>query len=67
MVVGGRPAGQVTAPALAEARHDDRMAWVPVALATDGASITISDEAKTIAATITTKPFYDPEGEVLRS
>lgn len=68
VVVGGRPAGQVTS-----SRRSPKlgttigMAWVPVALATDGASITISDEAKTIAATITTKPFYDPEGEVLRS
>ena len=26
-----------------------------------------SDEGRTIAATVTTKPFYDPEGAVLRS
>jgi aminomethyltransferase len=68
VVVGGKPAGQVTS-----ARRSPKlgasigMAWVPVELASDGASITISDEARTIAATVTTKPFYDPEGEVLRS
>jgi glycine cleavage system aminomethyltransferase T len=43
------------------------MAWVPSALATDGAALTISDAGQTIAATVTTKPFYDPEGAVLRA
>ena len=64
----GTPAGQVTS-----SRHSpvlDRtigMAWVPEALAHDGARITISDEGKTLTAEIQTKPFYDPDGEVLRS
>jgi sarcosine oxidase subunit alpha len=64
----GAPAGQVTS-----SRHSpvlDRtigMAWVPEALAHDGAKITISDEGRTLIAEIQTKPFYDPEGEVLRS
>ena len=43
------------------------MAWVPAAQAVDGATITISDEAVSHAATVTTSPFFDPEGEVLRS
>ena len=43
------------------------MAWVPAALAADGAAITISDEGTQHAATVTTSPFFDPEGEVLRS
>ena len=43
------------------------MAWVPNALAHDGARITISDEGKLLDAEIQTKPFYDPDGEVLRS
>jgi sarcosine oxidase subunit alpha len=43
------------------------MAWVPAAQASDGAMITISDEGATYTATVTTSPFFDPEGEVLRS
>ncbi len=64
----GSPAGQVTS-----ARHSpvlDRtigMAWVPAALAHDGAKITISDVGRQLAAEIQTRPFYDPDGEVLRS
>jgi sarcosine oxidase subunit alpha len=68
VLAAGKPAGQVTS-----ARRSPKlgasigMAWVPVALAGDGATITISDESRTFPATVTTKPFYDPEGEVLRS
>jgi sarcosine oxidase subunit alpha len=43
------------------------MAWVPAVQATDGETITISDEGATYSATVTTSPFFDPEGEVLRS
>ena len=43
------------------------MAWVPTAQAEDGAGITISDKGATYEATVTTSPFYDPDGEVLRS
>jgi glycine cleavage system aminomethyltransferase T len=43
------------------------MAWVPAALASDGEQITISDGDWRYDATVQTKPFYDPEGEVLRS
>ena len=39
----------------------------PRGLAEDGAQITISDEGRTLTAEIQTKPFYDPDGEVLRS
>jgi sarcosine oxidase, subunit alpha len=64
----GEPAGQVTS-----ARHSRQlgrvigMAWVPAALAADGASITISDDRRTLRAAVVTKPFFDPDGEVLRS
>jgi sarcosine oxidase subunit alpha len=64
----GLPAGQVTS-----ARHSPvlgrtiGMAWVPNAIARDGAGITISDEGRQLHGEIQTKPFYDPEGEVLRS
>jgi sarcosine oxidase subunit alpha len=62
------PVGQVTS-----ARHSRQlgrvigMAWVPAALASDGAAITISDDGRTLRAEVLTKPFYDPDGEVLRS
>ena len=68
MAQNGGPMGQVTS-----ARRSRQlgavigMAWVPAALAEDGATITISDEGARHAATVTTSPFFDPEGKVLRS
>jgi sarcosine oxidase subunit alpha len=65
---GDGPVGQVTS-----ARFSPQlggvigMAWVPVSLAKDGASVTISDEGRRLQAEVVTKPFYDPDGEVLRS
>jgi sarcosine oxidase subunit alpha len=62
------PGGQVTSsrrsPQLGKVIG---MAWVPSVQAADGTSITISDEGATYAATVTTSPFFDPDGEVLRS
>jgi sarcosine oxidase subunit alpha len=64
----GTPAGQVTS-----ARHSPvlgrtiGMAWVPEPVARDGARITISDDGRTLSAEVQTRPFYDPDGEVLRS
>jgi sarcosine oxidase, subunit alpha len=43
------------------------MAWVPSPLARDGSRVTISDEGTRLTAEIQTRPFYDPDGEVLRS
>ena len=43
------------------------MAWVPSRQARDGETIRISDRGSEYDATVTTKPFYDPEGEVLRA
>jgi sarcosine oxidase, subunit alpha len=65
---GDGPVGQVTS-----ARFSPQlggvigMAWVPAALAKDGSRVTISDEGKRLEAEVVTKPFYDPDGEVLRS
>jgi sarcosine oxidase subunit alpha len=64
----GEPVGQVTS-----ARHSRQlgqvigMAWVPAERAHDGAAITISDEDRKLRASVMTRPFYDPDGEVLRS
>ena len=64
----GKPAGQVTSarrsPKLNQAIG---MAWLPAAQAVDDARIHISDVGSTFEARVTTKPFYDPEGAVLRS
>jgi sarcosine oxidase, subunit alpha len=68
MPENGSPMGQVTS-----ARYSQKlgrvigMAWVPAALAKDGARITISDEERRIEGEVQTKPFYDPDGEILRS
>jgi aminomethyltransferase len=65
---GDSPMGQVTS-----ARYSQKlgkvigMGWVPAALAKDGAKCTISDNGRRISAEVVTKPFYDPDGEVLRS
>jgi sarcosine oxidase subunit alpha len=64
----GTAAGQVTSAR--RSRQLDRvigMAWVPAALATDGATITIADNGTRSAGSVITEPFFDPEGEVLRS
>jgi sarcosine oxidase subunit alpha len=65
---GGAPAGQVTS-----ARRSPKlgrvigMAWVPAALAHEGAAITIADNGLAHVASVRTEPFYDPGGERLRS
>jgi aminomethyltransferase len=64
----GDPAGQVTSARFSPVL--DRvigMAWVPSPLARDGARVTISDQGRMMNAHIQTRPFYDPDGEVLRS
>ena len=68
MDAGGAPVGQVTSSRFSPVL--DRvigMAWVPSPLARDGSQVTISDEGTTMRAEIQTRPFYDPDGEVLRS
>ena len=43
------------------------MAMVPPEMVVDGAALTISDRGARIRAEVQLAPFYDPEGEVLRS
>jgi len=68
VVVEGEPAGRVTS-----ARFSPRLeqaiglAWVPTALAREGVAITIVDGARELPAAVTTRPFYDPDGELLKS
>ncbi len=68
IVRDGVAAGQVTSSRYAPKL--DRvigMAWVPTDLAVDDAQVQISDAGRILEARVTTRPFYDPEGEVLRS
>ena len=64
----GEPVGRVTS-----ARHSEAaggiigLAWVPAEKATEGANITIRINESLTKAEITLKPFYDPDGELLRS
>ncbi len=68
MPSNGSPMGQVTS-----ARYSEQlgqvigMAWVPASLAKDGARILISDEDMRVEGEVQTRPFYDPDGEILRS
>ncbi len=64
----GMAAGQVTSAR--RSRQLDRvigMAWVPVTLAGDGSTITISDNDSRLIGSVVTQPFHDPAGELLRS
>jgi sarcosine oxidase subunit alpha len=64
----GTPTGQVTSSRRSpKLGRTIGMAMVPAADAQEGATITISDRDRRFAATVTTKPFYDPDGELLRS
>jgi sarcosine oxidase, subunit alpha len=43
------------------------LASVPADAATEGGRITISDAGRRVDAIVSTRPFYDPDGEVLRA
>ncbi len=68
VVVDGRPAGRVTS-----ARRSERaglivgLAWVEPDRAQEGAPFAIRSDGATIAAQVALAPFYDPQGERLRS
>ncbi len=68
VLVDGAPAGRVTSSRFSpKLGHVIGIAWVPAELARDGAGITIADNGHRLSATVTTKPFYDPDGTRLRS
>jgi sarcosine oxidase subunit alpha len=64
----GKVVGQITssrhAPKLCRAIG---LAMVDPELADEGTRITISDAGTQLSAAVTRKPFYDPDGELLRS
>jgi len=68
IVLGGRSAGRVTSARLSP--HLGRaigMAWVRPELAQEGAEIEIKVDGGVANARVRLKPFFDPEGERLRS
>jgi sarcosine oxidase, subunit alpha len=68
IVVDGAPAGRVTSCRVsAVLGMTVGFAWVPARLAADGAEIGISSNGRVLRATVTTAPFYDPDGERQRA
>jgi len=67
VVVADGPVGRVTSSRFSpRLKKTIGMAWVPVALAEDGASITLADNGRRLDAKVQTTPFYDPDQERLR-
>jgi sarcosine oxidase subunit alpha len=68
IVVGGRPGGRVTSSRWsAQLGKAIGMAWVPPDLAEDGAEIAIKVDGGVEKARVRLRPFFDPDGEHLRS
>jgi len=68
VVIDGRPAGRVTSSrSSAELRKAIGLAWVPPALAEEGARIEIRMNGSLERAAVRLQPFFDPKGERLRS
>jgi len=68
VVCEGRPAGRVTSARWSDAAgRAIGMAWVPAQLAEEGRAIEIKVADRLERATVRLRPFYDPDGERLRS
>jgi sarcosine oxidase, subunit alpha len=68
IVVDGRPGGRITSARFSpQLRKVIGMAWVPVDLAEDGADLLIKVDGGYEKASVRLTPFFDPEGERLRS
>jgi sarcosine oxidase subunit alpha len=64
----GAPAGQVTSARRSpKLERSIGLAMIPSDAAVEGREIVISDADRRFGAVVTTAPFYDPEGEALRS
>jgi sarcosine oxidase subunit alpha len=64
VVLDGAPAGRVTSCRTSEVLGKTvGLAWVPPEIAEDGARFGIASNGSVVRATVTTAPFYDPEGE----
>jgi sarcosine oxidase subunit alpha len=68
IVVDGRPGGRITSARFSpQLRKVIGMAWVPVDLAEDGADLLIKVDGGYEKASVRLTPFFDPDGERLRS
>jgi sarcosine oxidase subunit alpha len=68
IVVDGQPAGRVTSARWSEAVGKAvGMAWVPASLAEEGAKIEIKVDGRLQQASVRLHPFFDPDGDRLRS
>ncbi len=68
IVVDGKSAGRVTSVRYSEElRKVVGLAVLPIELADEGTEIDIRVDGALEKATVTTRPFFDPEGERLRS
>jgi len=67
VVVNGQPAGRVTSSRFSPIQNAAiGLAWVKVSEAREGASIYVRVDEKLAPASVTMRPFYDPEGLRLR-
>ena len=68
IVVDGRPGGRVTSSRFSpELQRTVGLAWVPPELAHDGADLLMKVNGRFEKAHVRLRPFFDPEGERLRS
>ena len=68
VVSGGAPVGRVTSARRSPTTGKGfGLAWVPVDLAEEGRRISVLIDQKPAPAQVTLRPFYDPDGERLRS
>jgi sarcosine oxidase subunit alpha len=68
IVLDGRPAGRVTSARWSEqVGRAVGMAWVPAALAEEGHALEIRVDGRLERASVRLRPFFDPDGEKLRS
>ena len=67
IVADGRPVGRVTSARWSDAVHRAiGLAWVPAALADEGAPLEIKVNGRLEQASVRLRPFFDPDGERLR-
>jgi sarcosine oxidase subunit alpha len=68
IVLDGRPAGRVTSARWSEqVGRAVGMAWVPAALGEEGRTLEIKVDGRLERASVRLRPFFDPDGEKLRS
>jgi glycine cleavage system aminomethyltransferase T len=68
VVIDGRPGGRVTSARFSEQLgRAIGMAWVPAELAEEGASLQLRVDGRLERAAVRLRPFFDEDGERLRS